>query len=396
MIETHEEVFSVSEFLDYLNTNLQSRKYTIDGEISDVEERERTVFFSLIDKTDKSVLKCLIWKNKLQSLGFERLEDGAEAKIVGTANIYKPNGKLTFIADYLSLTGEGELKKALAKLKSELQDKGYFELNRKRAIPEYINTIGLITSDGSDAQKDFLKHLGMFGYEIYFYDVRVEGVQAIDNIVQAIKWFNENSDVQTLVVTRGGGSLESLQAFNSEEVAKAIFGSKIPVVTAIGHENDQTISDLVADLSVSTPTDAGKTLSDSWRKLPDVLNSLESNIDGFFRKQLIDINNGLDNYESSFTNGFRKMMDIIKQVERDFNYNFERFSFVFKQITQMLDKFDGNFVLSDPELKLKQGYSITRNSYGKLIKKASEIKVGDELKTKLYEGAIISTTKDII
>lgn len=396
MVDTNEEVFSVSEFLDYLNTNLQSKNYTIEGEISDVEEKERTVFFSLIDKTDKSVLKCLIWKNKLRSLGFERLEDGAEAKIVGTANIYKPSGKLTFIADYVSLTGEGELKKALAKLKSELQSKGYFELERKRVIPEYISTIGLVTSDGSDAQKDFLTHLGKFGYEIYFYDVRVEGVQAIDNIVRAIKWFNENSDVQTLVVTRGGGSLESLQAFNSEEVAKAIFGSKIPVVTAIGHENDQTISDLVADLSVSTPTDAGKTLSDSWRKLPDVLNSLESNINAFFRKQLLDINNKLENYESSFTSGFRKMVDIIKQVERDFNYNFERFSFVFKQIKQMIDKFDGNFVLSDPELKLKQGYSITRNSYGKLIKKASEISVGDELKTKLYEGAIISTTKDIV
>lgn len=390
-----EKTYTVSEFIDYLNTSLKSSKYTVEGEISDVEERGSTVFFSLIDKNDKSVLKCLIWKNKLQSLGFDSLEDGAEAKIVGIANIYKPSGKFTFLADYVSLTGEGQLKKALAKLKLELQGEGYFGLDRKRVIPDYISTVGLITSDGSDAQKDFLTHLGSFGYKIYFFDVRVEGVQAIDNIASAIKWFNENTkDIQALVITRGGGSLESLQAFNSKDVAKAIFGSKIPIVTAIGHENDVTISDLVADLSVSTPTDAGKTLSESWRELPNILDSSEKNIEAFFKKKYQEVKDKIESYELSFTGGFRKMMGIIKQIEEKFYHNYERFSFNLKRTIQTIDQFEKNLVLSNPGLKLKQGYSITTDVYGRIIKNFADVKVGDKLRTKLYKGSVNSIANE--
>ena len=129
--------------------------------------------------------------------------------------------------------------------------------------------------------------MGKLGFKIYFYDVRVEGLYAVDDIVSAIRRFNESKlQLDVLVLTRGGGSLESLQAFNNESVAKAIFSSKIPVITGIGHENDITIADLVADLRASTPTDAGKILADSWKKAGDLLTDLQVRLPSIFVRDI--------------------------------------------------------------------------------------------------------------
>ena len=155
-----------------------------------------------------------------------------------------------------------------------------FALEHKRSLPKFCQKIGLITSKyGKGAKPDFEKHLGNFGFEIYFYDVRVEGMFAITEIVKALHWFNEYMpDLDAIVLIRGGGSWESLQAFNSEEVARAIFGSKIPVISGIGHESDITIADLVADLRSSTPTDAAKILNEHWKLASEKIYEYEKNL----------------------------------------------------------------------------------------------------------------------
>ena len=134
--------------------------------------------------------------------------------------------------------------------------------------------------------RDFTRGLGNRGIKLYFYDARVEGSNAIESIVTGVQWFNQNtSDVEALVIARGGGSLEQLQPFNSIEVAKAIYGSRIPVMTAIGHETDVTIADLVADVRASVPMDAGKRLGAAWEKAEERIRAIEHNISAAFRSR---------------------------------------------------------------------------------------------------------------
>ncbi|MDP2860881.1 MAG: exodeoxyribonuclease VII large subunit, partial [bacterium] len=248
VVKTKEEnIFSVSEYLDYLNEVLTPMRAIIQGEVGRVDKRVGYTFFTLSDKDDKAVINCFVWQNKIENFGVE-LKEGMELQVEGHPKVYKRTGSFSFEVEHIGLIGEGALKLAFEKLKKKLELEGYFSPERKKPITDYVKNIGVITSTYADAKKDFLTHLGNFGYTIYFYDIRVEGIYAVDDIVSALRWFNESKlQLDVLVLTRGGGGFESLQAFNSESVAKAIFASKVPILTGIGHENDITIADLVAD-----------------------------------------------------------------------------------------------------------------------------------------------------
>jgi exodeoxyribonuclease VII large subunit len=313
-----------------------------------------------------------------------------------------------------------------------VQNKLHYATNKLTAA-ETIN-------ERADAKKDFLTHLGAHGIKIYFHDARVEGIRAIDTVVEAIRWFNENPvDIQVLVVTRGGGSLESLQAFNSEEVAKAIYSSRIPVISAIGHENDVTIADLVADVRASTPTDAGKILSKDWNEAVIRIDEIEENIYATFRMKCNELKNELNRMQQNFiscyqrsldrytekidqidrslsscfqdmlrrfqhiTDGFAlcfnrykntmmKVADDINKTEIDLNQNTARW---YKFVDKYIDRLEKDLVLCDPELKLKQGYSIAFDKNKKVIKSTEQIAISDLVTIKLYAGEIISRVESV-
>src|SRR5919198_3861806 len=262
---SEETIYSVAEYISLLNVKLKPLKATVQGEIGKISYYPRAVYFSLFDK-DRTVLNCVAWPGRLQSLGIE-LKEGLEVKIQGYPDVYPQTGRLSFKADVITPIGEGALKLAFERLKRDLEAQGYFRPERKRQIPPHVERIGLITSESGVVIRDFLTGLGKHGLKVSFYDVRVEGLSAIENIVTAIQWFNAHpQDIQVVVIARGGGSLERLQPFNNLEVAKAIYSSKIPVMTAIGHETDTTIAVLVADVRASVPMDAGKRLADDWTR----------------------------------------------------------------------------------------------------------------------------------
>jgi exodeoxyribonuclease VII large subunit len=424
-------IFSVSEFLDFTNEIFKPLRVTIQGEITDVTVRGSAVYFTLTDKQEKAVLPCMVWKNKLWSFGVD-LKIGLEIQVVGTPNIYKPFGKFSFQADYISPVGEGALKQALEKLKRELEEAGYFAVEAKQPLPEYPKRIGLITSTGGDAIKDFTTHLGKYGYQIFHYDVRVEGLKAVDSLIEAFEWFNQHPlDLDVLVVTRGGGSLESLQAFNSEPVAKAIFASRIPVVSAIGHENDVTIADLVADYRASTPTDAGKILSTAWSRLEQNLLYVQNQIITQAQHCVLGYSTQLYQYQDSFLNMFRhhwqrqwqnwrhwqnnllstipRLRSQFTQVERQYIFSQEKwrqswlrqreyllylvkhlplsFEQNCRQRRQYLDSLDRELIAVDPQHKLKQGYSIVTRG-GQVIKTTQAVSLGEEVQIRLYHGQL--------
>lgn len=432
-------VFQVSEFLDLLNTMFKPLRATVQGEITSLKVRGGHTYFSVTDPQDQAKLECIVWKFRAAKLDF-KLEEGMAVQMVGAPNIYKPFGKLSFIADYVSPVGEGALRQAFEKLKQRLEQSGYFDPDRKQSLPRYPQNIGLITSAQGDAIKDFRTHLGEFGYRLQHYDVRVEGVNAIDSIVEAIKWFNAqppSQAVEVVVLTRGGGSLESLQAFNSEPVAQAIFASKIPILSAIGHENDVTISDLVADRRGSTPTDAGKILSQYWREADGLLEQTQERLverwyaswqelaqrvryhefhllsrwerwcqsllhqleqyEQGYGKFITQVRHHLSTKESDWQQQQRWWWRQWQQQQRDLTKYSQDLPLIFerwqRQWQQRLDQVDAQLKLSDPQLKLKQGFSIARLKNGTVVRSATQVNAGDAIDIQVHQGLINTTVQ---
>jgi exodeoxyribonuclease VII large subunit len=176
-----------------------------------------------------------------------------EVIVEGTPSIYIPNGRFNFGVNTIELVGEGALKMAYDKLKKKLDSEGLFDIERKKLIPELPERIGLITSETGAVIHDFLTNIGKYGFKIKFFNSRVEGQLAIKDLLSAIEYF-EDKDIDVLVIIRGGGSLESLQAFNNEVLIRKIADFEKPVICGIGHDKDVPLCALVADLLVSTPT----------------------------------------------------------------------------------------------------------------------------------------------
>jgi exodeoxyribonuclease VII large subunit len=377
----------------------------------------------------KLLTKTLLNRFRADRLPF-KLKVGDKVQLSGKADVYKPSGRFSFIVEQIVPTGEGLLKKAYEKLKNDLQKRGYFQQNRKRALPEYPKKIAVLTSKHGDAIKDFQTHLGKFGFKVTHLDCRVEGIRAIKEISAGIKYINTHLiDTEVIVLTRGGGSLESLQAYNSLEVAEAIYSSKIPVLTAVGHENDVTIADLVADARASTQTAAGQLLSHNWQEAKQKIKTLSNQLDSKVEMQFANINNKLEDFwdffcqltsqlidshlqtlkqinrnlyfylqakekdyqhvEELFQNNFKKVSEqLIREFETIYlmnsslNRNFKR---LYLESSRRLNLYEKHLLASDPKIKLKQGYSIIRKEQ-KIINNIDSLQVNDEVNIQFYKG----------
>jgi len=411
------KVLGVAEYIDLLNQTIKPLQATVIGEVGSVNQRGQAVYFTLSDKKENAILNCIVWLSRLKSIGIT-LEEGLEIKTIGNPEIYKPSGKFSLIAQYITPVGEGALKQAFERLKSELENKGYFRDERKRKLPQFVQKVGLITSQTGAAIKDFQKHLGNYGFAVYFYDVRVEGIRSIESIVDAIQWFNENtSGIDVLVITRGGGSLENLQAFNSLEVAKAIYSSKIPILSAIGHERDVTITDLVADVRASVPTHAGKLLTENWDAAVRDVEEIEHNITSTYMNKLENLNIKLSNYQNSFitnyrhhlnqcksdiqnyrqflSRGFRNILETVNKIETNFLVNYNFFQKGIDRLVSKIDYYSKVLEVSDPLHNLKQGYSIVKDAGGKVVKSSAQVNINDIIAIRLYKGGLKSKVKEI-
>lgn len=364
-----QKIFQVSEFLDFLNNLLSPQKVIVQGEIgAKMAKYPKFTIFNLLDKDNEAILPCFVWRNKIEELNID-LEEGMEIQVLGYPEIRKNKGEFRFQVEKVGLVGEGILKKQFEMLKKKLDKEGLFALEFKKPVPRFCQRIGLITSKyGRGAKKDFGTHLENYGFEVYFYDVRVEGLSAIEDVCQAIKWFNENLlTCDVLVLTRGGGSWESLRPFNSEEVARAIFASKIPIITGIGHEDDETIADLVADVRASTPTHAAKILIENWklaliniyefgRSFPSLMNRIfkntkaaiiffEDNLNKKIKNEISLIKERFEGLTKSLMSHFRKE---IASKRKELNNLLERLNLYFQNYFadfQILEKeFNKNLI----------------------------------------------------
>jgi exodeoxyribonuclease VII large subunit len=410
------KIFQVSEFNEFIDLYLnQAGEVVVEGEISQIKVSQNKWLFITI-KDELSAVEIFGITYKIS--GFDLLEEGMLVHVSGTPRLYKKTGRFSIFAEQIVPAGEGALKLAFEKLRLKLDKEGLFAPERKRRIPVYPEKIGLITAKDSRAYSDFIKVLKdrMGGLKIYFYPVNVQGTDSVESIVEAFEYLNKtNPNLDLLVLARGGGSAEDLQPFNDERIARAIFSSKIPVVCGIGHEEDVSIADLVADLRASTPSNAAelivrdrteatkdvnnkvKAISSYLQQLLDEQNHILLNdintLKGAIDREVINLHRVIERFNGKFI-VFSK--DIISYVEKTITIERQLVTvagFWIKQkqtsldsITRLLESFDFQSVL-------RRGFSITTNQSGTIIKSAKAIKIGDAITTSLFDGKIESEVK---
>ncbi len=409
-----EKPFSVSAYIDFLNQQLRGYSAKIQGEISSADVRERVVYFSLKDSEDESVINCLIWKRDYELCGIN-FETGMEVILEGAPDIYKPSGRLSFKALSVELVGEGALKKAYDQLKKKLMTEGLFLVERKKEIPALSQKIGLITSETGAVIHDFLNNLGRYGFQIKFVDSRVEGQVAVRDLISAIDYFNDK-DIDLLVIIRGGGSLESLQAFNNEILVRRIADFSKPIICGIGHDKDVPLTSLTADLMVSTPTAVAHALNASWQSAIQMIEPVNDRILDLFNdvlsKNSETVNNLFqiikDNFELIFRNFNRaeeslkrsfislrlRIAEMGKDIARYTNFFSSNFTGVIIRTRQVILSLEKLILTHNPERQLKLGYSIVRSG-GKIVKSVAGLKIGEAVDVALNDGEFNSEIKNI-
>ncbi len=341
-------------------------------------------------KDSESSLRCVMFKSSASRLRF-RPESGMGVTACGRIAVYIRDGAYQLVCTELMPEGAGDLQVAFEQLKAKLSAEGLFDREHKKPLPRMPGRVALITSSAGAAVHDMIRILGQRWpmAKVLLLPVRVQGVEAPPEIAGAIRYANEFKVADVIITGRGGGSIEDLWAFNDERVARAIYLSEIPVISAVGHEPDVTISDYVADLRASTPSNAAELAVPDWRELSESLKSSGIRASQAMRKRLSQLLERLDSYRSkrvltdptAHIDNRRIELDHIRDrlsSAQERSLGRSRQSFV--RLAAALDAMSPLKVLS-------RGYSIALDSDRGIIKSVSELKAGDRLSLCLADGS---------
>lgn len=384
-----DQIIPVKTFLGILNETLSFAfpAVTVEGEVSSFKVNQgKWVFFDL--KDDDATLPCFMPVYQLKV----PLEDGMKVRVSGVPKITRW-GKFSFTAKTVTLAGEGELKRAFELLKAKLGAEGLFEEARKRPLPRIPTAIGLIASGASAAYADFIKILGgrWGGLTIQLADVQVQGAAAPDQIVNAITYFNQLANPpDVLVVIRGGGSLEDLQAFNSEAVARAVAASRTPTIVGVGHEVDVSLADFAADVRAATPTDAARIVVPDRTEVMQTLNHRQSSLHRALRASINHYQHTVRHHVTVLERFVRLPQTRIRELEARLQTAQRQ---TFSAQAQKLHGLTRLMASYDPTATLKRGYAIVRHGAG-VVTHSAQVAAGDSLVVQLAAGKLTTTVND--
>ena len=386
------EIISVSQYLDKLNILLKGEKAKIIGEVSGVQmyEGRAYLYFSIKDSKDGSTIKCFMWKRDFSISGII-LRDGVEVIVTAYPSIYKPNGGLSLQVELVELVGEGALQIAYEKLKKKLESEGLFALEKKREIPAYPHRIGVITSKNGAVINDFLSNIGKFGFEILFVDSKVEGQDAIKDLLGAVETLKDKN-LDVLVIMRGGGSLESFQAFNNETLVRALADFPSPVLTGIGHDKDEPLVSMASDKNVSTPTAVANLLNFSWNEAKSKISLYQERIFSHFQTAIFDAfrraEDTMFREAERIESGIRRISDTLILQSKEL---IRGFALIYSNVEDFLKQSDKTIEMENPLRQLACGYSIVRVR-GKVLRSVKDTKKGDKLDITVSDGIIRTIT----
>ncbi len=415
-IVTADETLSVSQFLDGLNVELSGMAARIRGEVTSVDIRERVIYFSLKDSEDEGTLSCLIFRSQYELSGVN-LSIGDEIIVEGVPDIYKPTGRLSFKVGLIELFGEGALKKAYDLLFQKLETEGIFAPERKKVLPVFPKRIALITSEQGAAIGDFTMNLGAQGFQVDFYPTSVEGKRAVLEIIEALRYFKKHAkDYDLLVMIRGGGSLESLQAFNNEALVREVAQCPVPTLLGIGHEKDITLAALVADVMVSTPTATARTLREPFEKARTSLSYVERRLLDSYgellrgtEQQIVLFSQSLmrqvhfqSEHFATLREKFLQSVPVIEYQLREKMTLIHRasldllkgFTQIKERVLQSLSEGEETLRRYDPKRALSLGYSLIQKE-GRILRNVAAVQKGDELSVRLGTGRLDATVTEV-
>lgn len=408
------KIYSVSEVNYIAKQTLEQMPFWVEGEISQFQKHPKLNFYYLRIKDDRAVLPCVADGRLLINLDASMV--GQKVLVSGNLTLYEPLAIYQLRLATFELIGEGVLSKKLEELISKLREEGLFDQRHKKELPEFPKNVCLITSEGSDAANDFITHsINKFPFiKLHTADVRVQGVHAIEELLKVLPRVDHmNFDV--IVITRGGGSLEDLAAFNDENVARAIFKLSTPTVVAIGHESNESLAEWVADRRASTPTDAANIVTAGYAKVVENLeylrNRLISQANYYFSNNL----QKLDHYYFKLIqvkNSFKDLphrlnlaKSLLQKHEQllidDGKFKCDQVlrslikSFLYVRDGKMwqLDQARRSLAMLSPENTLTRGYSITYSSAGKVLKSIEDVELESSVRVKLLDGSFGSQVK---
>ncbi len=393
-------IYSVSQIIRTISRILQKHPQLSDvwvkGEISNLRRPSSGhIYFSL--KDGNNILNAVMFRNNAAKLKFQ-LRDGEEVLVQGKIDIYPASSHYQIKINTIEPLGEGALQRAFEQLKQKLAEEGLFNDIHKKPLPRYPQKIGVITSATGAAIQDIYQRIQK-RYpiaELLLYPTSVQGDKAPRQIVKAINAMNRRKDIEVLIVGRGGGSIEDLWAFNEEIVARAIFASEIPIVSAVGHEIDFTISDLVADHRSPTPTAAAEhvvpdkdeliTQLEQW--LQRLTNASQNQLSGL-KGILTDLNSRLspERRRDAINNLSQSIDDLEAAYQRAIT---EKLKSESNNLQSMSARLHG----VSPLATLERGYSISRNLSGEIITSSHQLFKGDGLDVTLSKGSLRCTVDE--
>ncbi|MFV1951728.1 MAG: exodeoxyribonuclease VII large subunit [Nitrospinota bacterium] len=387
-------IYEVTELTRLIKTNLETNFHDIwvDGEISNLRiPSSGHIYFTL--KDESSQLKIVLFKFHHGSIKFEPA-DGMRVIIRGKISVYEPRGEYQLIAEYMEPRGVGALQIAFEQLKERLIKEGLFDERYKKPIPVLPQRIGVITSQTGAAIRDIIRIIDrrFANVHILIYPVRVQGQGAAEEIAGGIRIMNTISDIDVLIIGRGGGSLEDLWAFNEEVVARAIFDSAIPVISAVGHEIDYTISDFVADLRAPTPSAAAEMVVKNKEDLVQRVDEINMRLIRSIRSILGDKRVLLASHLRSLSllspqKRLERMKETLANLKQKLESNIRyRAELLRKHLEGTMKRLDA----LSPLAILERGYSICRQlpSYS-IIKESGSVQKGDKINIRLSRGELV-------
>jgi exodeoxyribonuclease VII large subunit len=396
------KIYQVAELThivkDILESNELLVKIWVRGEISNFTHHSSGhMYFSLKDKD--SQLQCVMFKGNASKLKFEPKE-GLNVLALGQITVYEPRGRYQLLVREMLPDGLGALYLEFLQLKEKLSKEGLFAPEHKKPIPWFPKSIGVITSPTGAAIRDIINVTTRRypGVHLVIAPTRVQGDQAVPGIVNALELLNRQGKVDVIIVTRGGGSLEDLWAFNEEPVARAIFDSEIPVISAVGHETDVTIADFVADKRVPTPSAAAEETVPDIVELANKIKNFESTIISITQRILTQYRQKLDSLLESPV--FKKPLDQVNQYKQRIDELITQLrthiSTSVKLNRKSLEALLGKLESLNPKGVLERGYSITLKLPDEvLIRTIEEVSIGDNVKIIVQNGELICEIKSI-
>ena len=443
------KIYRVSELSRLVREKLEGQfaDIWVEGEVSNFRPAASGIlYFTLKDETAQ--LRCVCFRQQSRYLKF-RPEDGLQVLARGKISVYEARGEYQLYVEYLEPQGLGALQLAFEQLKKKLAAEGLFDASRKKPLPRLPRRIGIITSPRGAAIQDMIRILRR-RYEnlhLLIYPVRVQGEGAAEEMVEALRFFHlpppQGMPVDVLILTRGGGSLEDLWAFNEEKLARAIAASTIPVISAVGHETDFTIADFVADLRAPTPSAAAEIVVETKHQLQQQVRASEETLERVARFRLLRLRQQLT--ELTTHRGFQILRTMLAQAEqqsdemtsrlietargglrqarrrweqqhsfllhldlrgkqeRDFlRWNRQRTALghqvrlMLMQRRARLESLTAQLVPLSPRRILERGYAIVFDSAGKVLKDAGEVSPGEEITLRLARGSLAAEVKKTV